>query len=106
MSAINTLTSTNRSCPAFPATPPKKKPRLSYTSSQRDGQVEEDGKGVNPQAAATGRVDPTYGQRSAFPGLDDDDDEDASGDKGGREGGGAVFYGPAADGMAYLKMVR
>ena len=45
---------------------------------------------ANPQA----RVDPTYGQRSAFPGLDE-----PSGDN-------ALFYGPARDGFEYLQMVR
>ena len=38
------------------------------------------------------RIDPTYGQRGAFPGIDDDGDE--------------LFYGPASDGLEYLKMVR
>ena len=42
------------------------------------------------------RIDPTYGQRGAFPGLDDcqhgNDD--------------ALFYGPAGDGLEYLRMVR
>ena len=44
-----------------------------------------------PQTAA--KVDPTYGQRGAFPGLDEGGNED-------------LFYGPANDGLAYLKMVR
>lgn len=39
------------------------------------------------------RVDPTYGQRGAFPDIDDADDE-------------ALFYGPASDGLEYLRMVR
>lgn len=43
------------------------------------------------------RVDPTYGQRGAFPGLDDDS-------------GGAtddtLFCGPASNGLEYLRMVR
>ena len=40
------------------------------------------------------RLDPTYGQRGAFPGLEriDQDDE--------------LFYGPANDGLEYLRMVR
>ena len=38
------------------------------------------------------RSDPIYGQKSAFPGLDDVVDE--------------LFYGPAEDGMEYLRMVR
>ena len=40
------------------------------------------------------RLDPTYGQRGAFPGLDD------------RNGDGELFYGPASDGLEYLRMVR
>ena len=40
------------------------------------------------------RVDPTYGQRGAFPGLDDSSLDDA------------LFYGPASDGLQYLRMVR
>jgi hypothetical protein len=39
------------------------------------------------------RVDPVYGQRSAFPGLDD-------------LGSDQLFYGPAEDGLEYLRMVR
>ena len=38
------------------------------------------------------RSDPFYGQKSAFPGLDD--------------GGDELFYGPAEDGLEYLRMVR
>lgn len=38
------------------------------------------------------RNHPIYGQKSAFPGLDD--------------GGDELFYGPADDGMEYLRMVR
>lgn len=44
--------------------------------------------------AAQARIDPTYGQRGAFPGLDDPVGEDE------------LFYGPATDGMEYLRMVR
>ena len=44
--------------------------------------------------AAQAQVDPTYGQRGAFPGLEDDNDEDR------------LFYGPASDGLEYLRMVR
>ena len=39
------------------------------------------------------RVDARTGLRNAFPGLDDDD-------------GGELFYGPATDGLEYLRMVR
>ena len=44
--------------------------------------------------AAQPQVDPTYGQRGAFPGLEDNGDEDD------------LFYGPASDGLEYLRMVR
>lgn len=39
------------------------------------------------------RIDPTTGLRTAFPGLEDGD-------------GGELFYGPATDGLEYLRMVR
>lgn len=39
------------------------------------------------------RVDPTYGQRGAFPGLDERKED-------------PLFYGPANDGLEYLRMVR
>lgn len=39
------------------------------------------------------RIDPTYGQRGAFPGLDDKNET-------------TLFYGPANDGLEYLRMVR
>ena len=64
-------------------TAPYKKARL--FAPQRD----ED----KPQMTA--KVDPTCGQRSAFPGLED-----------GGGGGEELFYGPADDGLAYLRMVR
>ncbi|KAI9742052.1 MAG: hypothetical protein M1834_000442 [Cirrosporium novae-zelandiae] len=41
-----------------------------------------------------GRLDPVFGQRGAFPGLDSIDGDDE------------IFYGPPSDGMEYLKMVR
>lgn len=40
------------------------------------------------------RIDPTYGQRGAFPGLDNTKDDDG------------LFYGPASDGLEYIRMVR
>lgn len=40
------------------------------------------------------RSHPIYGQKSAFPGLDDLHDSDE------------LFYGPAEDGLEYLRMVR
>lgn len=39
------------------------------------------------------RVDLTYGQRGAFPGLDERNEN-------------SLFYGPANDGLEYLHMVR
>ena len=41
---------------------------------------------------STGKIDPNYNQRGAFPGLDEDDEDG--------------FVGPAFDGMQYLRMVR
>ncbi|KAI9833338.1 MAG: hypothetical protein M1819_003733 [Sarea resinae] len=47
----------------------------------------------SPFSSVTPRTDPSSGQRSAFPGLDDGDASEP-------------FYGPANDGIDYLKMVR
>jgi hypothetical protein len=46
----------------------------------------------HPFSSEQPRSDPIYGQKGAFPGLDDNDDE--------------LFYGPPADGLEYLRMVR
>ncbi|KAL8995547.1 MAG: hypothetical protein Q9169_004749 [Polycauliona sp. 2 TL-2023] len=54
-----------------------------------NAETEED---ANPTTKA--QVDPTYGQRSAFPGLE------------GPLHGDDLFYGPAEDGLEYLRMVR
>lgn len=48
----------------------------------------------NTTIAPQPRLDSTYGQRGAFPGLDDLSTKDA------------LFYGPASDGLEYLQMVR
>lgn len=48
------------------------------------------------QSSAQSRIDPTYGQRGAFPGLDDGPTNVEDG----------LFYGPANDGLEYLRMVR
>ena len=45
--------------------------------------------------ASQGQIDPTYGQRGAFPGLGSTTSEDDD-----------LFYGPASDGLEYLRMVR
>lgn len=46
---------------------------------------------TNDTDTQRGYYDPAHGQFGAFPGLEDDDGE---------------FYGPANDGVDYLKMVR
>jgi hypothetical protein len=45
---------------------------------------------------ASARLDPETGQRGAFPGLDPDDGAEDE----------QLFYGPADDGLQYLRMVR
>ncbi|KAJ5156079.1 hypothetical protein N7492_008882 [Penicillium capsulatum] len=64
--------------------PASKRPRLSH-DDPRDAQSS----GLSYERP---RQDPVYGMKSAFPGLDDAADE--------------LFYGPADDGMKYLRMVR
>ena len=63
--------------------------------SQHDGPADDE----DSPSAVNPRIDPTYGQRGAFPGLDD---------RGGGYGveGEELFYGPASDGLEYLRMVR
>ncbi|KAL9102485.1 MAG: hypothetical protein Q9187_009119, partial [Circinaria calcarea] len=55
----------------------------------------DDESSLTPGNETLARVDPTYGQRGAFPGLDDDSN-----------GEDQLFYGPARDGLEYLRMVR
>ncbi|KAJ5693087.1 hypothetical protein N7462_002510 [Penicillium macrosclerotiorum] len=64
--------------------PSPKRLRVS-NDDESDGQPH-----VTPQERP--RNNPIYGQKSAFPGLDD--------------GGDELFYGPADDGLEYLRMVR
>ncbi len=66
--------------------PYQKRPRPSHDYLEGD-----DENSANPTRSQP-RVDPTYGQREVFPGLVNDGDE--------------LFYGPASDGMEYLRMVR
>ncbi len=47
-----------------------------------------------PTSSEAPKLNPTYGQKGAFPGLADDDDGDG------------LFYGPASNGIEYLRMVR
>ncbi|KAA6408311.1 MAG: hypothetical protein FRX48_08053 [Lasallia pustulata] len=68
--------------------PHSKRPRHDLHSPNDDADADPSPNGLQP------RLDPTYGQRGAFPGLDGD----------GAEAG--LFYGPAQDGLEYLRMVR
>lgn len=65
--------------------PAPKRPRLSEDHHDSD---------IRPSGSSyeRPRQDPIYGMKNAFPGLDDDGHE--------------LFYGPAEDGMEYLRMVR
>ncbi|KAI4175151.1 MAG: hypothetical protein LQ343_001912 [Gyalolechia ehrenbergii] len=63
------------------------------THSKRARHDDEGGEG-NAFSSSQGQVDPTYGQRGAFPGLDDTASDND------------LFYGPARDGLEYLRMVR
>ncbi|KAL8936209.1 MAG: hypothetical protein Q9211_004302, partial [Gyalolechia sp. 1 TL-2023] len=60
--------------------------------SKRARYADEGGEG-HEFSSSQGKVDPTYGQRGAFPGLDDTASEND------------LFYGPASDGLEYLRMV-
>jgi regulator of vacuolar morphogenesis len=77
----------------------KRKPssefRTSYNKRQRPAAADMvDTESSSTPYAIAARIDPTYGQRGAFPGLDD-----SNGDE-------ELFYGPASDGLEYLRMVR
>ena len=82
----------------MPSSNPFKRPR---PSSHKYNPQEEDDDGYSkPSIGVQPRLDPTYGQRGAFPGLDD------AGGQEGQEGEESLFYGPASDGLEYLRMVR
>ncbi|CAG7980986.1 unnamed protein product [Penicillium salamii] len=63
------------------SSPSAKRPRLSHENEEGPSQPYEQPRQNN-----------VYGQKGAFPGLDD--------------GGDELFYGPADDGLEYLRMVR
>ncbi|CAG7917582.1 unnamed protein product [Penicillium olsonii] len=63
------------------SSPSAKRPRISYDDGEDSS-----------QPCEQPRQNIVYGQRGAFPGLDD--------------GGDELFYGPADDGLEYLRMVR
>ncbi|KAL3436474.1 hypothetical protein BDV09DRAFT_184183 [Aspergillus tetrazonus] len=69
--------------------PYTKRARSSYTEDDQDD--EETQNSVTPYEKP--RNHPVFGQKSAFPGLDTAD-------------GDELFYGPAEDGLEYLRMVR
>ena len=70
---------------------PKKRPRHDSYSLNDNDDTDTD----LPANGAQPRLDPTYGQRGAFPGLDGDVNANDE-----------LFYGPAEDGLEYLRMVR
>lgn len=73
----------------------KRKPSMSDSPAKRpriSGEDEADGQPVVTPYERP-RNHPVYGQKSAFPGLED----------GGND---ELFYGTAEDGMEYLRMVR
>lgn len=69
--------------------PNTKRVRSSYAEDDQDD--EEIQNSVTPYERP--RNHPVFGQKSAFPGLD-------------TVGGDELFYGPADDGLEYLRMVR
>ncbi|PLB33411.1 uncharacterized protein BDW47DRAFT_121244 [Aspergillus candidus] len=83
--------------------PDKRKPSGSFSrppmqskrsrSSYADDDDDEEGIHSGRPAHERPRNDPFYGQKSAFPGLDTGGDDE-------------LFYGPAEDGLEYLRMVR
>lgn len=74
--------------------PDKRKASMSEPSAKRMRISNEDASDIASSVASQERPrnNPFYGQKSAFPGLDD--------------GGDELFYGSADDGMEYLRMVR
>ena len=71
-------------------------------AQKRARQPTDSGSFVTSQSVSYGRVDPTYGQRSAIPGLDD-----AEGDLEAGEGGESdVEYGVDMEALRYLRSVR
>lgn len=71
----------------------KRKSSMSLPSPKRPRFSDDHGDRQSREAAdERPRNDPVYGMKNAFPGLDD--------------GGEELFYGPAEDGLEYLRMVR
>ncbi|EER23318.1 hypothetical protein CPC735_046880 [Coccidioides posadasii C735 delta SOWgp] len=72
--------------------PSTKRSRVSASEQQDDGAESSSSKSPNT-AHKYPRSDPVFGQKHAFPGLDDDDSDE-------------LLYGPPEDGLQYLRMVR
>lgn len=69
-----------------------KRPRASYAAEDdEDEDLTSTAPSISPYERP--RNDPVYGQKSAFPGLDD-------------PVGDELFYGDPEDGLEYLRMVR
>lgn len=77
----------NTSSPECDSSPPQKRPRSTPPAKEEDHDSYGD-EDVKEQP----RLDPDSGLHNAFPGLGVDGDE--------------LFYGPATDGLDYLRMVR
>ncbi len=86
---------------SYYSNPKRPRPSPSPFSSQFKYNLDDDDYSSPLGGVQQPRLDPTYGQRGAFPGLDDDDD-----DRGNERNGDGLFYGPASDGFEYLRMVR
>jgi hypothetical protein len=56
--------------------------------------IDESDLDFEPTNTEEAKVNATYGQKQAFPGLEDGEDGDE------------LFYGPASNGLEYLRMVR
>ncbi|KAJ5198792.1 uncharacterized protein N7459_008649 [Penicillium hispanicum] len=78
----------------MPAMPDKRKSTMEGPSPKRPRVFDEGESGESTGAShERPRNHPVYGQKNAFPGLDDGGDDE-------------LFYGPAEDGLEYLRMVR
>ena len=78
----------NTSSPESDYSPPAKKSRSSVSLDDEGDTDSDDPQDVQEQP----RFNPDVGLPNAFPGL--------------QAGGDELFYGPAADGIEYLRMVR
>lgn len=75
---------------SIPGGPPyAKRSRISYADDDNSPEDHSPSMTTNERP----RNNPLYGQKSAFPGLDVEVEDE-------------LFYGPAEDGMEYLRMVR